>query len=333
MSGLPAWPSNLEVTDAMNPAAGCTAEQVYDFLGAYALTRAPGSTYEFSNYGVGLLGQILADFKGMGFEALMRQRVIEVLGLKDTVIKLSAAEKSRSPTPYVGVVRYPATDCGALAPTGEMHSSVRDLLSYLGANLGMPQTPLFRALTNTHSPRYRATDGTWVGLAWTIRTAGSVSCVENAGRGGAFSRYVGFIPEQKRAVVILATGYLTADDLGRSLLSSTYPKFTSYPVPAQATTRTLRDYVGTYSYPQAGIYYQIGLERGHLTLSSASVDPMPLMLYGAQSSKNKFLLTPRFGNCTVVFNANAQGQVISLYWSSPWSSGRLDKGSELILAP
>ena len=53
-SGLPRLPANGRPTGPVNPLAGYTARQPYDFLSDWVLTREPGSQYEHSNAGVRL---------------------------------------------------------------------------------------------------------------------------------------------------------------------------------------------------------------------------------------------------------------------------------------
>jgi D-alanyl-D-alanine-carboxypeptidase/D-alanyl-D-alanine-endopeptidase len=55
-SGLPDAPDNFHRTDGDDPWADYTVAQMYDFLSHYALPRAIGTTYEYSNVGMGLLG-------------------------------------------------------------------------------------------------------------------------------------------------------------------------------------------------------------------------------------------------------------------------------------
>jgi CubicO group peptidase (beta-lactamase class C family) len=88
-SGLPGMPTNFTPKDANNPYADYTVQQMYDFLSGYKLTRDIGSQYEYSNLGVGLLGHVLSLRAGMSYEALVRSRVCDPLGLKDTRITLT----------------------------------------------------------------------------------------------------------------------------------------------------------------------------------------------------------------------------------------------------
>jgi CubicO group peptidase (beta-lactamase class C family) len=81
-SGLPRLPSNMDPTHH-NPYADFTVEKMYAFLGGHELRRPPGK-YEYSNYGMGLLGQVLAERAGKTYEQLVIERICEPLGMSDT---------------------------------------------------------------------------------------------------------------------------------------------------------------------------------------------------------------------------------------------------------
>src|SRR2546423_4461591 len=70
-SGLPRLPGNMRPRDQNNPYADYTVEQMYEFLSGYTLTRDIGEKYEYSNFGVGLLGHILALRAGTDYETLV----------------------------------------------------------------------------------------------------------------------------------------------------------------------------------------------------------------------------------------------------------------------
>jgi len=52
-SGLPGMPANLAPAETF---ANYSLEQGFEFLSSYELPRDPGSAYEYSNFGIGLLG-------------------------------------------------------------------------------------------------------------------------------------------------------------------------------------------------------------------------------------------------------------------------------------
>src|SRR5258708_19431887 len=97
-SGLPRLPSNLRPKDSANPYSDYTPELLYRFLSGYKPTRNPGSKYEYSNLGVGLLGHVLARRAGTDYETQVRTRISDPLTLTATRITLSPDTKFLIPT-------------------------------------------------------------------------------------------------------------------------------------------------------------------------------------------------------------------------------------------
>ena len=82
--------------DPANPYADYSYENMYAFLGGYQLPRDIGSEYEYSNFGVGLLGHALVlRTHSTDYEALVRARVLAPLGMTSTAIALSPEMKAR----------------------------------------------------------------------------------------------------------------------------------------------------------------------------------------------------------------------------------------------
>src|SRR5579864_7247434 len=93
-SGLPPLPSNMKLT----PNAGYSVNDLYEFLSGYTLPRDPGSEFEYSNLGAGLLGHLLACHAGTDYESLIRSRITRPLGMPDTGITLSSSMQQRMAT-------------------------------------------------------------------------------------------------------------------------------------------------------------------------------------------------------------------------------------------
>lgn len=166
-SGLPSTPSNLAPVAGDNPFAGYTEPMMFEFLDSYALTRNPGAAYEYSNYGMGLLGQLLARHAGSSYEGLIVDRIANELGLADTRIHLSASQQSRLAHGYSGVIPIPPFEMAALEAAGDLRSTARDLLTFLAANRGWIATRLQPAMTEAHRYRYpTSTPGMSIALGW-----------------------------------------------------------------------------------------------------------------------------------------------------------------------
>lgn len=67
-SGLPQRPTNMDPRDKSNPYADYTVQQLYEFLSTYTPRYYPGSHYQYSNVGFGLLGHVLSLRAGRSYE-------------------------------------------------------------------------------------------------------------------------------------------------------------------------------------------------------------------------------------------------------------------------
>jgi len=102
-SALSRLPSNLNPKDANNPYADYTVQQLYEFLSSAELARDIGSRYEYSNLGAGLLGHVLARRAGMDYETLVRKRILDPLGMKNTSIAKSRSIRRSSIAMSAGI--------------------------------------------------------------------------------------------------------------------------------------------------------------------------------------------------------------------------------------
>ena len=97
---------------------------MYEFLAKVQLPRGIGEKYEYSNLGVGLLGHALALKAGLGYEELVRRRVLEPLGMTDTAMTLSERLKARL-APGNGPNLSPVKNWGFDALAGGRRPSAR----------------------------------------------------------------------------------------------------------------------------------------------------------------------------------------------------------------
>jgi serine-type D-Ala-D-Ala carboxypeptidase/endopeptidase len=226
-SGLPRLPTNLASKDPANPYADYTVTQLYDFLSSYQLTRDIGSKYEYSNLGGGLLGLALARRAGTDYEALVRSRICDPLGMSNTRITLSAEQKTHFATGHndkMEPVSY--WDLPTLAGAGALRSTANDMLTFLAANLGYIKTPLapaMAAMLKTRRPT--GIPGLEIALAWHIFERDGREIVWHNGGTGGFRSFIGFDPASRVGVVVLSNAFTVAgvDDIGEHLLDPLVP--------------------------------------------------------------------------------------------------------------
>lgn len=226
LSGLPRMPTGYVPPDPGNPYGEYAAKDLYAFLNSYELARAPGSKFEYSNLGMGLLGHALARRAGAkSFQALVAKRVLRPLGMKMTAYGRPAALApwmTRGHNQQGEVATYfDLPHVAVLAGGGGLNSNVTDLLTYLEANIGEPKSPLERAMREAHRGHHSPRPGMGVGLGWMTMKRDPLNLVGLSGGTAGYSTFLAFDPETRAGVVVLANsgGFEYADKIGRELLN------------------------------------------------------------------------------------------------------------------
>jgi CubicO group peptidase (beta-lactamase class C family) len=220
-SGLTRLP-NLAPVDPANPYADFDEKRLLDFLDRHQLRRAPGSRYEYSNLGVGLLGYLLGRRAGTSYEELLKTRITGPLGMRDTVITLDPGQRRRFAQGY-GDSRRPAKpwDFTALAGAGAIRSTVNDLFLLLDALSGSWRTSLAPAISLMLERRLdTGMPATTVGLALHVTTLSGKSLVWHNGGTGGYRSMMAFDPATRTGAIVLSneTAGPAPDDLVRFLL-------------------------------------------------------------------------------------------------------------------
>lgn len=219
-SGLPRLPTNMHPADFGNPYADYTVQQLYDFLNGYTLTRDIGEKYEYSNVGVGLLGHVLSLRAGKSYGELVRERILEPLGMHDTMIELTPEAKKRMAQGFDGMgtpVRL--WDLPTLSGMGALRSTANDLLKYLAANMDPSSKPLGQTLASARVPKHDIdTRGNKIGLTWHIVNAFGTTITWHNGGTAGFHTFIGMDEARQRGVIVLTNSVISADDIGFHLL-------------------------------------------------------------------------------------------------------------------
>jgi serine-type D-Ala-D-Ala carboxypeptidase/endopeptidase len=194
-SGLPSVPDNLAPQRADNPYADYTVDKMYAFLSSYELPREPGAMSEYSNFGMGLLGHVIALKGGASYESLLVERICRPLQMDSTAITLTPEQQTRLATPHNQFGEpVPLWDISALPGAGALRSTANDLLKYISANLGLTPSNLTPLMAQTHE---------W-GLAWYTNTdRNGTTIISHGGGTGGCRSFTGFDKVRRRGVVVL----------------------------------------------------------------------------------------------------------------------------------
>lgn len=281
-SGLPLRPTNLASQTALNKYAGYTVEQLYQGLATFELPRDPGTAFEYSNWGFGLLGNALADCAGKSYEALLAQRVTVPLGMRDTMFVPSNVLRSRLASAYDSKLRpVPNETTGALNAAGGLYSTVDDLLKFVEVFLGRGPQPLAAAATTMLEPRLPG-DGpdTQMGLGWRVTTSRGIQTMWSSGRADGYRAFMGFDPGARVAVVALtnAATNVGVDDIGWHVLDprlAVIRQHARIAVPAAVLER----YIGRYRF-EDGVFMTVVREEDHLVVQMTGQGPSQVFASG-----------------------------------------------------
>jgi CubicO group peptidase (beta-lactamase class C family) len=241
-SGLPRMPDNFAPANPSNPFADYSVDQMYDFLSNHTLRHDAGVEYEYSNYGTGLLGHILALRSGMTYEELFKQRIADVICLDDTRITLTSDMEDRLAKGYSNGIEVENWDIPTLAGAGALRSTVRDMLRFIAANMGLEETPLYAAMQATHEPRVMNGPANMkVGLGWVIRVSDDRETIWHNGGTGGYRSFAGFVRGGGTGVVVLTNSLTSVDDIGFHLLDPSFPIRKIKPSIAMILSKTISE--------------------------------------------------------------------------------------------
>ena len=208
-SGLPRLPSNLPLTDLTNPYRDYDSKKAAAFLNQYELPRQPGESQEYSNFGVSVLGYLVAQKAGKSYQQLLRERIAEPLQMTDCTVSLSDDQTKRLATPHdkFGSATSPWTFAD-LPGAGGIHATMRDMMRFAKAQLTPPTGKLGEAIELAWKQHTEAdASGPAMGLGWMIAGDGQTRW-HNGQTGGSHSAL--FINrELKCAVVVLCNTAVT----------------------------------------------------------------------------------------------------------------------------
>lgn len=222
-SGLPRLPSDPRgwVRGAgfqflgTNPYAGVGADEL---ISAAATTDAVRDRGEFgySNLGMALLGQALARETATGYPALLTGRILDPLGMADTVVLESGSQlpEPRAAGHRGNGMRVAPWRGPGYAPAGiGVWSSARDLARLVDGVLAGTAPGVEAA-----RPRFAAGEDERIGFGWFTTRHGEHEITWHNGGTGGFRSYVGIDRASGRGVVVLGNTDVPVDAVGLRLL-------------------------------------------------------------------------------------------------------------------
>ena len=152
-----------------NPYAAYTTEIVYDYLTNFCeLEFTPGTSWSYSNTGMGLLGHIMGLIDNTSYETVLQREIFDEIGMDRSSVLLTEEQKNNLALGYnssnILMPEFTAQDI--IQGCGFIKASLNDMFIYLEANMGLRETGLYDAMLLAHQPTAHECFLGLQGMAW-----------------------------------------------------------------------------------------------------------------------------------------------------------------------
>ena len=140
--------------------------ELADILGPEPQRHQAGRLFHYSNPGYALLGALVGQLRGQAWHEVLRQEILEPLGMaRTTIAPQSPHAHGFAVHPWADVMQLePAEGTGLMAPAGELWSTAEDLCRFAAFLLdGHDQVLAPSTLTEMRFPAAPPGDNAWAG--------------------------------------------------------------------------------------------------------------------------------------------------------------------------
>lgn len=220
-SGFPSLPESfiLKMTDENDPYRALNMQDLYDYLKTCA-GKQPEGKFEYSNFGMGLLGQLLALKTNEDYETLVKKELLLKLGMTATTVTLDSNAAMLLAQGYneAGNPNPVWTD-HVLTGAGSFISNAADMLQFIKANLREAYSPLSASLLKTQEKQ----GDPETGLGWILpdrmdRLIGTGNVIWHNGMAGGYASYLAIDKTTQCGVIILSNKAVDVTALGIKMI-------------------------------------------------------------------------------------------------------------------
>ncbi|MGO4292100.1 serine hydrolase domain-containing protein [Chitinophaga sp. RAB17] len=200
--------------DSLNPLRDYNRQLLYEGLHQMKMDTLPGKIYSYSNMAVALLGIILEDTYQQDYFALVSNKILTPLQMKDTRIDITSLPTSRIAWPHNEQRQVvPLWDISKLPAMGALRSSTADMVKFINAN-NKETSP---AIALSHNVTF-GTEKEGMGLNWFIHsTPDGYKVLEHSGGTGGSRSSLECFPQLNSGFVILTNSLANRNNLEREL--------------------------------------------------------------------------------------------------------------------
>jgi CubicO group peptidase (beta-lactamase class C family) len=296
---------------------GTPTQETVQFLAAYKLTHDIGTHFEYSNFGVILLGDALARRAGLTYDQLLQVRVAGRLGLLNTSGYPAGPDPADRATGHnTEFEPLPADNFARYGGAGSIRSTAGDLLTLLAAQLGYSPSPLAPAMSRMLEVKHSLVPFLLRilvpdmndHLGWLESREGGSKILWANGALPGYRSFLGFNPESRVGVAVLWNAdSVGVEDIGFHILNPKAPLLGPQSLHKHREislgTEVLDRYAGHYRFPEQTA--TVKRVRDHLTMHGDSDGGNPVA-YFPETERDFY---SRDGYYEMHFHADRTGRV------------------------
>jgi len=182
-----------------------TLDMLRDFFNRFSFDRDPGERFEYSVINTGLLALVLTFRERKEYEILLKERVLDPLGLEDTRVRLSEEQSGRMAQGYgsngralptIHITETTAGSCG-------LKSTATDLTRFMDFQLGLRPCALKNELKEETRPLIMVNSKEGRTLGYDYRQFENGTLIYQDARTMGFRGILALVPDWGVGVVIL----------------------------------------------------------------------------------------------------------------------------------
>jgi CubicO group peptidase (beta-lactamase class C family) len=193
-----------------------STEQVKAKLGSQKTLYSPSTYFQYSNLGMTLLGEIVAEVSGMSYQQYIEENILKPLHLDDTRTELpESLWRQKLATGYTALKRdgtrdmLPLFQARGIAPAAGFSSTVEDLALFASWQFRLLEKggeEILKASTLREMQRVHWVDPDWKttwGLGFSVWEADGRTMVGHGGSCPGYRSTLNIVPHKKRAFVVM----------------------------------------------------------------------------------------------------------------------------------
>jgi putative ATP-binding cassette transporter len=175
-----------------------------------ALNSVPGKRFEYATINYAILGAVIEKVSGMQFKDYMLKYVFKPCGLNHTAVNTRPTIPLKATGYKIGFFvprKYAAPIYNGNSPSAYILSNAKDMARWLQLQMKLIETEFSPLIQKSHQPDRSVKPGTpdlfSYAMGWQTQLVGS-NLIRHTGSNPNFSTYIGFIPDERVGVAVLA---------------------------------------------------------------------------------------------------------------------------------